>query len=144
MDSIKNQLVRAALGCLVATFWVTGCGKNKPEDFPASNASGTPATPATPATSATSGSSAAAAPKQASADNQKTYADAEAAMKARDYEKAVEAALVLQQQKLTEAQAQAAHNQMMRLQQQIAGAALSGDPKAKAAADRLRQAAAHR
>jgi len=63
-------------------------------------------------------------------------------MKAKNYEKAVESALALQQQKLTEEQAQAARNQMVRLQQQLVGA--GNDPKAKAAADRLRQAAAHR
>ena len=139
MESRKCHFLRVVLGCVLVPLWVSGCGKGKQEEFPASPPSATPVAPTASAPAA------AARPNQPTAvENQKTFAEAEAAMKAKDYQKAVEAALVLQQQKqLSEAQAQAARNQMVRLQQQLAGAVLSGDPNAKAAADRLRQAAAH-
>lgn len=67
--------------------------------------------------------------------------EAQAAQQARDYEKAAQALVALQhQQRLSEAQAAAYANQMRQFQRDLAGAVASGDPRAKAAADRLRQA----
>ena len=140
MNGQNSRVLRATFGCLLAAFWVAGCEKKKQEEFPAAPSS-TPAASASPAT-ANPAAPAATAGQPSGNSSQQTYAQAEAALKARDYEKAVDAALVLQQQKLTEEQAQAARNQMVRLQQQLVAA--GNDPKAKAAADRLRQAAAHR
>ncbi len=141
MNLAMERVLAVGLVCLAAV-WMAGCSKGQQQktEFPAAPPPG-----ATPAASApTANASPAAAPAQPVLDNKKTYDDAEAAMKARDYDRAVAAALALQQQKqLTDAQAQAARNQMVRLQQQIAGAAAGGDPRAKAAADRLRAAAAH-
>jgi hypothetical protein len=67
-------------------------------------------------------------------------AAADAALKTRDYDRAAASILAVQRQKqLTEQQAQAAHNQMVRLQSDLAAAVASGDPKAKAAAELLRR-----
>ena len=66
---------------------------------------------------------------------------ADAALKAREYEQAVQAMLTIQQAQLTEQQAQAARNQMTRLQNDLAAAVARGDAKAKAAADLLRRSA---
>jgi hypothetical protein len=137
-----SKLIRIGSGCLVAGGLAIGCSKKKEEQFPATPPSAMPSTPA--AVTANAPGAGPAANQSPTVDGQKAYADAEAAMKARDYQKAVEAALALQQQKqLTDAQAAAARNQMVRLQQQVAVGVASGDPKAKAAADRLRAAAAH-
>ena len=86
-----------------------------------------------------------AAPSALSSANRgATLAQAQAALQARDYQKAVEATLGLaQQRQMTPEQARAAQNQMLQLQQALALAVNSGDLRAKAAADTLRQAAAH-
>lgn len=62
-------------------------------------------------------------------------------MQARDYERSASALLAVQQQRqtLTAAQGEALRQQMVILQQNLAAAVASGDPKAKAAADLLRK-----
>lgn len=70
--------------------------------------------------------------------------ESQAALKARDYDKAAEALIALQRAKLNEQQAALAAAQMRQLQSSLADALASGDPRAKAAADRLRQSAMSR
>ena len=70
-------------------------------------------------------------------------AAAQAAIKARDYEQAAVALVALQQAQLSAQQAEAVAQQMRQFQSGLAAAVASGDPRAKAAADRLRQSATH-
>lgn len=70
-----------------------------------------------------------------------SLADADAAIKAKAYDKAVQALLAVQNQKqLSEQQAAEARNRMIGLQASLAQAVANGDPNAKAAADMLRAA----
>ena len=71
-------------------------------------------------------------------------AQSQAALKAKDYDTAAAALITAQRAKLNEQQAAAAAAQMRQLQANIAEAAAAGDPRAKAAADRLRQASMSR
>lgn len=66
-------------------------------------------------------------------------AESQAALKANDYEKAANTLLSLQQTQLSEQQAAAMTAQMKQLQSSLVNALASGDPRAKAAAARLRQ-----
>ena len=78
-------------------------------------------------------------------DTSKALAEADAALRRKEYEQAVATMLKLQQQRgLTEQQSEAVRNAQIHLQQNLAGAVAGGDPKAKAAADMLRAASAHR
>jgi len=131
--------------CLIVGLFAQGCGKKQPvatNDAPAP----TPASPADAA--ATDPASPAPAPVAQTAapviDPKATVADAEAALKARDYERAAATLLTIQaRQQLSEQQAQAVHQRMAELQTSLASAVGSGDPKAIAAANLLRQAARH-
>lgn len=68
---------------------------------------------------------------------------AELAARQKEYEQAVEAMLAIQQQRraLTEQQAQLYYERMRQLQADLAAGIAAGDPRAKAAAERLRRAA---
>jgi len=67
-------------------------------------------------------------------------AESQAALKAQDYDRAAATLVAMQQTKMNEQQAAAAAAQMRQLQSSLATAAASGDPRAIAAANRLRQA----
>ena len=114
---------------------LTGCSKKQASEGSSAEAPGQPS-----GTASTS-----PADSQASAgkaDTSRMISEANAAMKTKDYDKAVEAALAAQQQRaLTDAQSAAIHNQMIQLQQELVKAIANGDAKAKAAADRLRGSA---
>jgi precorrin-3B methylase len=75
-------------------------------------------------------------------DAKRAIADADAAMRQRDYEKAVKTMLALQQAQLNAQQAELARQQMINVQRSLAAAIASGDPNAIAAGEALR--AAHR
>jgi hypothetical protein len=68
-------------------------------------------------------------------------AEAQAAMKAQEYERAAAALVQLQQLQLSEQQAAAARAVMNSFQAQVAAGVASGDPKVKAAAEMLRNSA---
>jgi hypothetical protein len=75
--------------------------------------------------------------------SQAALADAQAAMRARNYDKAAQLLLSLQapsKQPLTPEQAAAVANQMRQFQRDLGGAVARGDPAAIAAAQRLRAA----
>jgi hypothetical protein len=78
----------------------------------------------------------------ASTDINQSFADADAALKVKAYDKAVQNLLAVQNQRqLTEQQAQEARNRMVGLQRNLAAAIAEGDPNAKAAAEMLRRSA---
>jgi hypothetical protein len=65
-------------------------------------------------------------------------AEADAAARQREFEKAARLLVALQQVQLDKQQADAAYQQMVSFQRSLANAIASGDPKAQAAADILR------
>lgn len=78
----------------------------------------------------------------ASTDINQSFADADAAIRAKEYEKAVQNLLAVQNQRqLTEQQSLEARNRMVGLQRNLAAAIADGDPNAKAAAELLRRSA---
>jgi len=69
--------------------------------------------------------------------------EVQAAIKSKDYDKAASMLLNLQRAPMTDEQSMQVLNQMRQFQQNLAGAVVSGDPNAKAAAARLRQSSLH-
>jgi type IV pilus biogenesis protein CpaD/CtpE len=67
-------------------------------------------------------------------------AQSQTAMKTGDYDAAAAALITAQRARLNEQQAAAAAAQMHQLQSSVAAAAAAGDPRATAAAERLRKA----
>lgn len=132
----KPNRVLAAGAVLLAVF--AGCGKEKAQaPAPAKTAAESTATPANSTPPPVAVAPAATAPDARLVESQ-------AAFKSREYDKAVEVLLAAQRAKLSEQQAAAAAAQMRQFQSGLAEAVASGDPRAKAAADRLRQAAMNR
>jgi hypothetical protein len=76
-------------------------------------------------------------------DAKAAMAEADAALRQREYEKAVRTMLAIQQAKLDAQQAALAHQQMINLQRNLANAVASGDPNAQAAANLLRASHSH-
>jgi hypothetical protein len=143
----------SALSLLSAEALITGCSK-KPEATPAAQVTSATDTNQTPAADAQPADAAAQAQPQAptgpvldtsqmSGDAKAAMADADAAMRQREYEKAVRTMLAIQQAQLSAQQAAAAHQQMINLQRSLAQAAASGDPNAQAAAQILRASHSH-
>ena len=121
-------VVTAGLCVLVA-----GCSKKTAEaPAPSPDATATPVAVQQPAT--TPAPTALATPDTHLAESQ-------AALKAKNYDDAATALIAAQRGRLNEQQAAAAAAQMRQLQSSIAEAAAAGDPRAQAAAARLRQAA---
>ena len=131
--------ISASTLSLLLAATLAGCGKKEPAP-PAASAPADSGSAAQPAAGAAAAPTATAPIPAASADTTAALAASDAALKAREYDRAALAILAVQRQKqLTEQQAQAAHNQMLRLQSDLANAIASGDPKAKAAAEILRR-----
>ena len=135
---MKFKLATVLLGGAVLLAVLAGCGKEKAQN---------PASPKAAAESTATPTEAvpvpvAVAPAPAAPDARLIESDA--AFKAREYEKAVEVLLAAKRAKLSEQQAAAAAAQMRQFQSGLADAVASGDPRAKAAADKLRQAAMNR
>jgi hypothetical protein len=132
--------LRAAFALLAGAWLAAGLGGCGKKDAPAAAAESAATNPV-PAP----GAGAAPAVNQpglpATTDANASLAAAQAALQARDYERAAVALLAVQQiqQPLTAAQGEALRNQMVQLQQSVANGLASGDPKAKAAADLLRK-----
>lgn len=123
--------------CIAAA--VVGCSKKK--DAPQGSAPDTGVSAKAAAATQSAPAAQVAAPASTT-DATKILNEANAALKAKDYEKAVEATLAAQRQRaLTEQQMAAMHNQMLQLQRDLASAIASGDAKAKAAAELLRHSA---
>lgn len=121
-----------ALAVLLA---IVGCSKKK-EPVAATPPPETAPTAAT----ATTTPAPAAKPFVATDANQ-AFAEADAALKAKAYDRAAQAMLAAQAQKnLSDQQAQELQRRMTGLQANLANAIAAGDANAKAAADAIRQA----
>jgi hypothetical protein len=133
---VPQLFVLPLIGVLLA-----GCGGKKeesPPPVPAAEAQTQPQAVAAPAPAPVP-----VAPVDSAAAVTERLRQVEAAQRAREYEKAAEAMAQLQmrQRLLTEQQAALMQQRMQALQADLASAVASGDPRAKAAADRLRRAA---
>jgi 3-oxoacyl-ACP reductase-like protein len=139
-----NNSMKTILFFLLSIAVVTGCKKsqsteNTPAPQTADTATSGAPTPSAPAPANPPAAQAAPAP---TVDTTKAFADVNSALKARDYKKATDTLLAVQRMpQLTEQQSQALHGQMVQLQGAVAAGVASGDPNAKAAADRLRASA---
>jgi hypothetical protein len=137
MSPAKYLFLRGFCLLPLAGVLITGCSKKEIETQPQP--------PAPPPTASAPATPLPATAPRAAAQNTEADArlkEAQVAQRAHDYEKAAETLLALQQQRrLSDQQAAALGNQMRLLQRDLAGAIANGDPKAKAAADKLRAAA---
>ena len=121
---------------LALVFSLAGCSKKV--EAPPPVAAPAAETPAPAPKAATPAASSAIMP---SADINKSFADADAAMKMKAYDQAAKALLAAQMQKnITDQQAAEARSRMVGLQRGLAQAIANGDASAKAAADLIRQA----
>lgn len=129
----------ALLSAAVLSGLLLGCKKQEAV-APAPTSASQPA--AAPAADAQQADQQASGPvldgSQMTGDPKAAIAEADAALRQREYEKAVRAMLALQQARLDAQQAAVAHQQMINLQRNLAAAIAAGDPNAKAAADILR------
>lgn len=137
-----KRTISTGFVCGVALLSFTACTKKQaaPDTAAVVQTATNEAADATPAPAV------AAAPAPAiSANSQKELADARAALAAKDYSKAVTLLTTLQRpgRALTPEQSAAVQAQMQQLQGSLANAVASGDPNARAAAEKLRAAAAH-
>ncbi len=136
-----------AVPVLLALGLVAGCSK-KTEDAASSAPTPPPAeTPAAAPATADAGAPPPSGPvldsSQMVGDAKTAMADADAAIRQKEYEKAVRTMLAIQQANLNAQQAALARQQMVNLQRNLASAVANGDPSAKAAADLLRASHAH-
>ena len=133
MTHFTNSIILTITLCLA----VVGCGKKS--QAPSSNASSADTASVTASPAAPPTAVATANPVVVRNVNQ-SLTEVDAALKAKAYDRAVQALLAVQQQALSEQQAQEAANRMRGLQANLAAAVAAGDANAKAAAERLRQA----
>jgi hypothetical protein len=120
---------------MTAFLAVVSCGKKPPAASTYTTPAGTTAATASVPTPAAAGN-----PIEVQNVNQ-SLNEVDAALKAKAYDKAVQTLLAVQQKAaLSEQQSQEAANRMRGLQANLAAAIAAGDPNAKAAAERLRQA----
>jgi hypothetical protein len=132
---------------LLALLAFLGCSKK--EQASTETQPATPAVAAAPTTDTPAPDASQAAPSgpvldtaQMEGDAKRAMAEADAALRQKEYEKAVRTMLAIQQAQLSAQQAALAHQQMINLQRNLANAIASGDPNAVAAGELLR--AGHR
>jgi hypothetical protein len=150
-DFFANYRLVFLCACLLAASLIAGCSKHK-ED---SSASQTPSTPVASTPAPDSGSAPANDPSaqassapvldssQMSGDPKVAMTEADSAVRQKEYEKAARLMLAIQQAQLNQQQAEAAYQQMVAFQRNLAAAVANGDPNAKAAADVLRASRHH-
>ena len=144
---LKSKIIPLSALALVVFF--AGCSKRQapapaatqPETAPVAAAPATETPPADAAPQAPSGP--VFDTSQFTGDPKQAMADADAAFRQREYEKAVRTMLAVQQAQLNAQQAAAARQQMIALQRNLANAVASGDPNAAQAAQILRAAHSH-
>jgi len=145
--NVCRYLGLASCPLIVSLALVSGCSK-KADETPAPAAAQPAASAPAPAADAQAADAAQApsAPvldsSQMTGDPKQAIADADAALRQRNYEKAVQTMLAVQQAQLNAQQAEAARQQMIALQKSLISAVDAGDPNAIAAAKALR--ASHR
>lgn len=147
--SMRKCLNPTLLAVAISLGLVSGCSK-KQEPAAAATAPDTNQQAATPAADAQPAETTAQQPtgpgldsSQMTGDAKAAMAEADAALKQREYEKAVRTMMAIQQARLDAQQAALAHQQMVNLQRNLATAIAQGDPNAKAAADILRASHMH-
>jgi hypothetical protein len=133
--------------CLVLAALLVGCSKHKDESAAAPPATPVASAPVAPDSGAAATDPAAQAPvldsSQMTGDPKVALADADAAVRQKEYEKAARLMLAIQQAQLDQQQAAAAHQQMVAFQRSLANAVANGDPNAKAAVEVLRAGRGH-
>jgi len=135
---------------LAALTLIAGCSK-KSEPVPAAQTTTPDAAAAAPAAAPETAAADAAAPQpgpvldtsQMEGNAKIAMAEADAALRQKEYEKAVRTMLAIQQAQLNAQQAEAARQQMNALQRNLAAGVATGDPQAIAAAQILRAAHSH-
>lgn len=132
----RNARLPVTLG-MVAVLFLASCSKESAETTPTVAPTAAPAAVA-PNNSASAPSGASPAPAAAP---DARLAESQAAINSRDYEKAAATLVALRQAQLNAQQAEALAAQMRQFQSGLAAAVASGDARAKAAADKLRQSA---
>jgi hypothetical protein len=142
---LKRSIV-SLLSAVALTVFIAGCSKKQPAAAAQPEAAPAAAAPAADAAQADAPPPAPSGPvldtSQFTGDPKQAMADADAALRQRNYEKAVQTLLAIQQAQLNAQQAEAARQQMIALQKNLMGAVDAGDPNAIAAAKALR--ASHR
>lgn len=124
----------SALATGIVTFLLlAGCGKK-------SDDSGTVTTPTAVQPDQPTAAPVAPTPRQTAAPDVR-LAESQAAINSGDYEKAATALINAQQTRLSQQQAEALAKQMQQLQGNLAAGVANGDPRAIAAANKLRQSA---
>jgi len=133
----KLSFKAGAATLLFGLLAVAGCSKKS------DNAAAPPAVASTPSAETPTPAAADAAAQtptgpvldssQMVGDAKQAMAEADAALRQKEYEKAVRTMLALQQAQLNAQQAALAHQQMVNLQRNLAAAIASGDPNAAAA-----------
>jgi hypothetical protein len=130
LDPIRlSALVTGACATLV----LTGCSKESTD-------ASVETAPAAAPVEVQANQPAPVAPVQAQAQDARLR-ESQAAIASGQYEQAAAALVAAQQMQLNQQQAELVAKQMQQLQRSLAGAVASGDPRAKAAADKLRQSA---
>ncbi|MCS7089457.1 MAG: hypothetical protein RMN51_06880 [Verrucomicrobiota bacterium] len=143
---MKNHVAKGlGVGLAALLTSAVGCSKREVETSAPPSGTSTASDPAQaqPAPIETPAVRASAADMAAQQAALERLRQAEQAARQREYERAVEAMLAIREQQriLTEQQAQLYYQQMQKLQSDLAAAIAAGDPRAKAAAERLRRAA---
>jgi hypothetical protein len=142
-------MIRLAVVLLSLATIVSACSKKADQAQSPATTDTPPAAAAAPAEAPATDAAAQPAPgpvldtSQMTGDAKRAIADADAALRQREYEKAVRTMLAVQQAQLNAQQAEAARQQMIALQRNLANAVASGDPNAAAAAAVLRAAHSH-
>lgn len=133
--TLRVYNLKTTMMVVIASVAITGCSKKATTAAP-------PADIGTNVPAVTT--SAASANVSAPIVVQQSFAEVDAALKQKDYQKAAQTLLTVQEQKqLTDQQSQEARNRMIGLQKSLAQAIANGDPNAKAAGEVLRQSAIH-
>ncbi len=130
---IKSFHLSALVTGAVATLVLTGCSKES-TDVSVETA------PTEAPVAVQPNQPAAIAPVHAQAQDARLQ-ESQAAIASGQYEQAAAALVAAQQMQLNQQQAELVAKQMQQLQSSLAGAVASGDPRAKAAADKLRRSA---
>src|SRR6185369_1791233 len=145
-------MIRTAITVVFLAAFISACSKKDQAAAPAAAAapSSSDAAAANPNPPPAADTAAAQPPpgpvldtSQMTGDAKQAIADADAALRQKEYEKAVRTMLAIQQAQLNAQQAAAARQAMIALQRNISAAAASGDQRAIAAGEALRAASRH-
>jgi FtsZ-interacting cell division protein ZipA len=145
-----NRYLVVSVGLLAATGMISGCSKQQAQSSGTQPVASDAAATSAPAPETPAADAAAQPPtgpvldaSQMEGTAKQAMAEADAALRQKEYEKAVRTMLAIQQAQLNAQQAAAAHQQMLALQKNLALGVANGDPNAIAAAQLLRAGHSH-